>query len=94
MATTIFSEMSALAVEYDAINLGQGFPDTPGPQEVIDAAVAAMRRGLNQYPPAIGVPALREAICAHQQRFYGIELDPASQVVVCARGPRRRSRRR
>ena len=84
MATTIFSEMSALAVEYDAINLGQGFPDTPGPQEVIDAAVAAMRRGLNQYPPAIGVPALREAICAHQQRFYGIELDPASQVVVCA----------
>ncbi|HEY2191613.1 MAG TPA: aminotransferase class I/II-fold pyridoxal phosphate-dependent enzyme [Actinomycetospora sp.] len=84
MATTIFSEMSALAAEYDAINLGQGFPDTPGPQEVVDAAVAAMRRGLNQYPPAIGVPALREAICAHQRRFYGIELDPASQVVVCA----------
>jgi N-succinyldiaminopimelate aminotransferase len=84
MATTIFSEMSALAVEYDAINLGQGFPDTPGPREVVDAAVAAMHRGLNQYPPAIGVPALREAICAHQRRFYGIELDPASQVVVCA----------
>ncbi|NYD37655.1 N-succinyldiaminopimelate aminotransferase [Actinomycetospora corticicola] len=84
MATTIFSEMSALAVQYDAINLGQGFPDTPGPREVVDAAVAAMHRGLNQYPPAIGVPALREAICAHQKRFYGLELDPASQVVVCA----------
>lgn len=84
MGTTIFSEMSALAVQYDAINLGQGFPDTPGPREVVDAAVAAMHRGLNQYPPAIGVPALREAICAHQRRFYGLELDPASQVVVCA----------
>lgn len=84
MATTIFSEMSALAVEHEAINLGQGFPDTPGPREVVDAAVAAMHRGLNQYPPAIGIPALREAICAHQRRFYGVELDPASQVVVCA----------
>ena len=81
---TIFSEMSALAVEHDAINLGQGFPDTPGPREVVDAAVAAMHRGLNQYPPAIGVPAIREAICAHQKRFYGIELDPSTQVVVCA----------
>jgi len=67
MATTIFSEMSALAVEYDAINLGQGFPDTPGPQEVVDAAVAAMRRGLNQYPPAIGVPALREAMMKSEE---------------------------
>ncbi|MFC5065341.1 aminotransferase class I/II-fold pyridoxal phosphate-dependent enzyme [Actinomycetospora atypica] len=76
--------MSALAVEHDAINLGQGFPDTPGPREVVDAAVAAMHRGLNQYPPAIGVPAIREAICAHQKRFYGIDLDPSTQVVVCA----------
>ena len=84
MTTTIFSEMSALALEHDAINLGQGFPDTPGPREVVDAAVAAMHRGANQYPPAIGVAPLREAIAEHQRRFYGIELDPDTQVVVCA----------
>ena len=84
MATTIFSEMSALALEHDAINLGQGFPDTPGPREVVDAAVAAMYRGQNQYPPAIGVAPLRAAIAEHQRRFYGIELDPDTQVVVCA----------
>ena len=84
MANTIFSEMSALALEHDAINLGQGFPDTPGPREVVDAAVAAMYRGQNQYPPAIGVAPLRQAIAEHQRRFYGIELDPDTQVVVCA----------
>ena len=84
MATTIFSEMSALALEHEAINLGQGFPDTPGPREVVDAAVAAMHRGQNQYPPAIGVAPLRQAIAEHQRRFYGIELDPDTQVVVCA----------
>ena len=84
MATTIFSEISALALEHDAINLGQGFPDTPGPTEVVDAAVAAMHRGLNQYPPAIGVAPLRTAIAEHQRRFYGIDLDPDTQVVVCA----------
>ena len=84
VATTIFSEMSALALAHDAINLGQGFPDTPGPREVIDAAVAAMHRGQNQYPPAIGVAPLRAAIAEHQRRFYGLEIDPDTQVVVCA----------
>jgi N-succinyldiaminopimelate aminotransferase len=82
--TTIFAEMSALAVETGAINLGQGFPDTDGPAEVLDAAVAAIRAGVNQYPPGPGMPVLREAIAEHQRRWYGIELDPASEIVVTA----------
>jgi N-succinyldiaminopimelate aminotransferase len=82
--TTIFAEMSALAVETGAINLGQGFPDTDGPPEVLDAAVDAIRRGMNQYPPGPGTPELRQAIADHQRRFYGYDLDPATQVVVTA----------
>ena len=82
--TTIFAEMSALAVETGAINLGQGFPDTDGPSEVLDAAVDAIRRGMNQYPPGPGTPELRQAIADHQRRFYGYDLDPATQVVVTA----------
>jgi len=80
--TTIFAEMTALAVETGAINLGQGFPDTDGPQVVLDAAVEAIRSGRNQYPPGHGVPELREAIAAHQKRFYGIDLDPDTDVLV------------
>jgi N-succinyldiaminopimelate aminotransferase len=80
--TTIFAEMSALAARTGAINLGQGFPDTDGPAEVIEAAVRAMRAGANQYPPGPGIPALRAAIAAHQRRFYGIELDPDGEVLV------------
>ncbi len=80
--TSIFATMTALAHEHDAINLGQGFPDTDGPREVLDAAVEAIRSGRNQYPPGIGVPELREAIAQHQKRFYGIEVDPASEVLV------------
>jgi N-succinyldiaminopimelate aminotransferase len=82
--TTIFAEMSALAVETGAINLGQGFPDTDGPPEVLDAAVDAIRHGVNQYPPGLGAPELRQAIAEHQHRFYGYELDPASEIVVTA----------
>ena len=82
--TTIFAEMSALAVETGAINLGQGFPDTDGPTEVLDAAVDAIRAGVNQYPPGPGMPELRNAIAEHQHRWYGIELDPASEIVVTA----------
>ncbi len=82
--TTIFAEMSALAVETGAVNLGQGFPDTDGPIEVLDAAVAAIRSGINQYPPGPGMPELRQAIADHQRRWYGIELDPVSEVVVTA----------
>ena len=80
--TTIFAEMSALAASTGAINLGQGFPDTDGPAEVLEAAVDAMRAGHNQYPPGPGIPALREAIAAHQRRFHGIEVDPDGEVLV------------
>lgn len=82
--TTIFAEMSALAVETDSINLGQGFPDTDGPRPVLDAAIEAINGGLNQYPPLPGMPVLREAIAAHQRRHYGIDLDPATEIVVTA----------
>jgi N-succinyldiaminopimelate aminotransferase len=80
--TTIFAEMSALAAETGAINLGQGFPDTDGPPEVLEAAVRAIRAGENQYPPGPGIPALRAAVAAHQRRFGGIELDPDGEVLV------------
>lgn len=79
---TIFTSMSALASRTGALNLGQGFPDVDGPPQVIEAAVEALRGGANQYAPGPGVPALREAIARHQQRHYGIDLDPDSEVVV------------
>jgi N-succinyldiaminopimelate aminotransferase len=82
--TTIFAEMSALAVRTNSINLGQGFPDVDGPQEVLDAAIHAIRSGVNQYPPGPGLPVLRHAIAEHQRRFYGIDSDPDSEVVVTA----------
>lgn len=82
--TTIFAEMSALAVATGSVNLGQGFPDTDGPREVLDAAIEAINGGLNQYPPGPGMPVLREAIVAHQQRFYGLAYDPATEVLVTA----------
>ncbi|MGY1455467.1 pyridoxal phosphate-dependent aminotransferase [Streptomyces sp. SS8] len=83
--TTVFAEMSALAVRTGSINLGQGFPDTDGPEQVREAAVRALResRG-NQYPPGPGVPELRDAIAGHQRRFYGLEYDPDTEVLVTA----------
>lgn len=83
--TTVFAEMSALAVSTGAINLGQGFPDTDGPDEVREAAVRALRDGRgNQYPPGTGVPELRTAITDHQLRRYGLALDPDREVLVTA----------
>jgi len=82
VGTTIFAEMSALAEATGAINLGQGFPDTDGPSEVLEAAIAAIRQGANQYPPGIGRPELRRAIADHQRRRYGIELDPDREILV------------
>ncbi len=81
---TIFAEMSALAVATGAINLGQGFPDEDGPPEVLEAARRAISEGINQYPPGIGMPVLREAIAEHQARFYGIQVNPDREVLVTA----------
>ncbi|SCE21729.1 pyridoxal phosphate-dependent aminotransferase [Streptomyces sp. OspMP-M43] len=81
--TTIFAEMSALAVRTGSINLGQGFPDTDGPEEIREAAVRALREGKgNQYPPGPGVPELRAAVAAHQERFYGLTWSPETEVLV------------
>jgi N-succinyldiaminopimelate aminotransferase len=82
IGTTIFTVMSALATTHNSINLGQGFPDTDGPPDVIDAAAAALRDGRNQYPPLAGVMELRNAVAATNRRFYGLDIDPAREVVV------------
>ncbi|MFT8777757.1 MAG: aminotransferase class I/II-fold pyridoxal phosphate-dependent enzyme, partial [Gluconacetobacter liquefaciens] len=82
LPTTIFTVMSALAVRHDAINLGQGFPDTEGPADLIEAAAAALRDGRNQYPPLTGVPELREAVARSNARFYDLAIDPAREVIV------------
>ena len=79
---SIFGEMSALAVETGAINLGQGFPDTDGPAEVTTAAIQAIRDGFNQYPPDRGIPELRQAVADHQARFYDQHVDPDDVVVA------------
>jgi N-succinyldiaminopimelate aminotransferase len=79
---TIFTQMSALAVRTQSVNLGQGFPDVDGPPEVIARAVTALESGHNQYAPGPGVAELRQAVARHQERHYGIQLDPDSEVVV------------
>jgi len=84
VAPTIFAEMSALAARTGAINLGQGFPDEDGPAEVLEAARDAIAHGVNQYPPGRGIQDLRQAIAEHQQRFYGLHLDPERDVIVTA----------
>jgi aspartate/methionine/tyrosine aminotransferase len=82
IGTTIFSVMSALAVRHGSINLGQGFPDTDGPDDILQAAADALRDGRNQYPPMPGVPELRQAVAAANHRFYRLEIDGASEVTV------------
>ena len=84
VAASIFAEMSALAARTGAINLGQGFPDEDGPAEVLEAARQAISDGVNQYPPGRGQPVLLEAIARHQQRFYGLAIDPGSEILVTA----------
>jgi N-succinyldiaminopimelate aminotransferase len=81
---SIFAEMSALAVATGAINLGQGFPDEDGPAEVLEAAQKAIRDGVNQYPPGRGMPVLLDAIAEHQSRFYDLQFDPGSEILVTA----------
>lgn len=84
VAPTIFAEMSAAAARTGAINLGQGFPDEDGPREVLEAARSAIAHGSNQYPPGRGIPDLLAAISEHQHRFYGLTVDPGSEVIVTA----------
>ncbi|WP_307363180.1 aminotransferase class I/II-fold pyridoxal phosphate-dependent enzyme [Microbacterium murale] len=84
VAPTIFAEMSAAALRTGAINLGQGFPDEDGPAEVLEAAREAISHGMNQYPPGRGFADLLEAISEHQRRFYGLEVDPRTEVIVTA----------
>ena len=82
IGTTIFTVMSALATEHQSINLGQGFPDTDGPADVVQAACDALKDGRNQYPPMPGVPELRQAVATANRRFYDLDVDWASEVVV------------
>ncbi len=82
--STIFTEMTARAVQHGAVNLGQGAPDFSGPSEVLEVAVGAIRDGRNQYAPGPGVRPLREAVSEHQQRFRGLAYDPDTEVCVTA----------
>lgn len=82
LPTTIFTVMSELARAHDAINLGQGFPDTEGPQDMVQAAADALLDGRNQYAPLTGLPELRRAVADSNARFQGLEIDPESEVVV------------
>lgn len=82
LGTTIFTVMSALAIKHDAINLGQGFPDEDGPLGIREAAARALIEGPNQYPPMQGVPRLRQAIAKHSRRFYDLDFDPETEILV------------
>src|SRR3954447_9331055 len=82
--TTVFAEMSALAVTTGSVNLGQGFPDYPGPPEVLEVARAAIGTAADQYPPGPGRPELRAAIAAHVQRFRGMAYDADTEVLAPA----------
>lgn len=82
LPTTVFKAMSRLAREHGAINLGQGFPDDPGPADLREAGARALTEGPNQYPPMMGLPALREAIAAHYAHHQGLILDPEAEVMV------------
>ena len=85
LGTTIFAEMSARALVTGAVNLGQGFPDRDGPAKIAQVAADAILAGRgNQYPPGPGVPELRQAIAAHDERFYGLRYDPDGEILVTA----------
>ena len=80
--STIFAEMTALASEHGAVNLGQGFPDTDGPASLLADVAANVTGGVNQYPPGLGVASLRTAVAEHQNRFYGLDVDPDHVLIT------------
>src|SRR5918996_3458312 len=82
LPTTVFEVMSSLARETGAVNLGQGFPDDPGPEDVRRKAADAVLDGYNQYPSMMGIPELRSGIAAHYRHWQGIDLDPTTEVMV------------
>lgn len=82
MPTTIFEVMSRLAIEHEAVNLGQGFPDVDGPREVRQAAADALMEGPNQYPPMMGLPELRQAVADSERRFFGIEREAGDVLIT------------
>jgi len=82
LPVSVFEVMSRLAREHDAVNLGQGFPDDPGPEDVRRKAAEAVISGWNQYPSMLGLPELRQAIAAHYRLWQGLELDPDSELMV------------
>ena len=85
LGNSIFGVMSARALATNSVNLGQGFPDVDGPPAIARAAADAVLAGQgNQYPPAIGIPELRQAVAAHQRRFYGLGYDPDTEVLITA----------
>ncbi len=82
ISTTVFETMSRLAMAHGAVNLGQGFPDVDGPEDIREAAARALMEGPNQYPPMLGVPELRQAVADANKRFYGLDIDAQSEVMV------------
>jgi aspartate/methionine/tyrosine aminotransferase len=82
LGTTVFTVMSALAQQHGAVNLGQGFPDTDGPREILEEAARRLLAGPNQYAPMPGVPELRQAVAAHDKRFYGLDYDWRSETLI------------
>ncbi len=82
LGTTVFEVMSALARQHQSVNLGQGFPDDKGPEEVRQAAARFLLEGHNQYPPMMGIPELRQAVAEHAGRFQGLDIDWQSEVLV------------
>src|SRR5260370_4104317 len=82
LGTTVFEVMSALARQHQSVNLGQGFPDDKGPEEVRRAAAEYLLNGHNQYPPMMGIPELRQAVAEHAKRFQGLQIDWQSEVLV------------
>ncbi len=84
--TTIFEVMSRLAQAHDAVNLGQGFPDGNGPEDVVEAGVEYLRNGVNQYPSMYGIPDLRQAVAEHAKRFYDLDVDWQTETMVTSGG--------